>query len=225
MKKPFKSVLFSLSIVLLTSCTTDRENEQLAQRQGQLEQIQFALRENAVSEWEANLPKSAPSREFFDRSAAPITEKVVRSDTQSVEFRKKLAKDWGELQSQRELDVMCKLFFESWLGFGDTYAKEMAEMRAVTAALGIKIETIENIRIAEDNRKTINYPMAGKKYNLFVCEATTIFRLARPGLTLPSRSTIAVVYYLNNGEIKVTFSADPGVRTDAIPDGAFLPYS
>ena len=220
MKKSFRFIPFFLSILLITSCVSDQKDGQLAQRQGQLEQLQFALRESAVSEWEANLPKSSPSGELLDPSAAPVTEKVVSSDAKSVEFRKSVAMDWEELQSQKHLDFMCELWFGGWLGIGDTFAKELAEARAITEAMGIKIETIENIRMAEDNRKTINYPLPGKKYNLFVCEATTIFQLARPGLTLPSRSTIAFIYYLNNGDVKATFSANPGIKTMAIPDGA-----
>jgi hypothetical protein len=222
MKKTFKYTLFFLSIFLVTSCTSDQKNGQLAQRQGQLEQLQSALRENAVREWEANLPKSAPYGEFLDPSAAPVTEKVVSGDAKSVEFRKKVAKDWEDFQSQKYLDLMCELWFDGWLGIGrpSTFAKQLAETRAFTEAMGIKIETIENIRMAEDNRKTINYPLPGKKYNLFVCEATTIFQLARPGRTLPSRSTIAWIYYLNNGELMGGWSANPGIKTEATPEGA-----
>ena len=220
MKKSFRFIPFFLSILLVTSCTSDQKDGQLAQRQGQLEQLQFALRENAVSEWEANLPKTLGFGESLDPSAAPVTEKVVSSDTKSVEFRKKIAKDWKALQGQKNLDFMCQLWFGGWLGIDDTFAKDLAETRAITEAMGIKIETIDNIRMAEDNRKTINYPLPGKKYNLFVCEATTIFKLARPGLTLPSRSTIAFIYYLNNGDIKATWSANPGITTEGLPDGA-----
>jgi|LauGreSuBDMM15SN_2_FD.fasta_scaffold75129_2 hypothetical protein len=223
MKKSFKSILLFLSILLITSCTPDQKDGQLAHRQGQLEQLQYTLRENAVDGWEANLPKSSSSGELLDPSAAPVTETVVSGDAKSVEFRKKVAKDWEELQSQKHLDFMCELWFQGWLGIGDTFAKELAETRAITEAMGIKIETIENIRMAEDNRKTINYPLPGKKYNLFVCEATTIFQLARPGRTLPSRSTIAFIYYLNNGEVKATWTANPGIKTEAIFDGAEVP--
>lgn len=217
MKKLFKILFVGLALVMITSCTSALEAQPSSQRQGQLSDIQLKLREAALQQWESDLPKFAPTETLAtplptDQTTDQATEKVAY-DEKTVAWRASLNESWKDLQGQKNLDFMCQLWFEGWLGIGDTFADAFAEQRASTEAMGLKIETIEGIRMAADNRKTVNYPLEGKQTKLFTCEAITIFRLARPGLTQPARSTISFVMTLVNDQVKANFSVTQGIGT------------
>jgi hypothetical protein len=213
MKKLFKVVFSGLVLVLTVSCTSTSDVQPSSQRQGQLIDIQLKLRETAMQQWESDLPKFAPTEELATPSPTDQSTEKVAYDEKTVAWRASIAEPWKDLQGQKNLDFMCQLWFEGWLGIGDTFADTFAEHRARTEAMGLKIETIEAIRMAEDNRKTVNYPSVGKQTKLFICEAITIFRLARPGLTQPARSTISFVMTLVNNEVKANFSVTQGIST------------
>jgi hypothetical protein len=216
MKKSIKlSVAFFMSI-FLTSCSSGDEILTLDKRQGQLELVQSKLRDYAMESWEANLPLYNSNNNLPLEAQGTEPSEPANDDPSTVAWREKIGESWNEIQGRKNLDYMCQLWFEGWLGLGDSFADMFKEHRAKTEAMGIKIETIENIRMAEDNRKIINFPKPGKQYSLFTCEATTVFRMARPGLTKPARSTISFTYYLENNEVKSRFSVGAGLSTEAI---------
>jgi hypothetical protein len=216
MKKSIKlSVTFFVSI-FLTSCSSGDEMLSLDKRQGQSELIQSKLREYAMQSWESNLPLYNSNDNLPLESPPTDQIEAANNDPSTVAWREKIGEDWKNLQGEKDLNFMCQLWFEGWLGIGDTFADLFKEHRARTEAMGIKIETIENIRMAEDNRKIINFPKPGIQYIIFTCEATTIFRMARSGLTKPARSTVSFTYRLENNEVKSRFSVGVGLSTDAI---------
>ena len=216
MKKFPKLFFLILSIGLLNGCAANQENQLGALRQGQIEQIQSVLRENAMINWETSLPKNSIFGETAKPSYPTSENEPTENDEANIAWRAKIAEQWKGLEGQKNLDYMCALWFEGWQGIGDSFSDLFKEQRAQTDAMGLKIETVENIKMIEDNRKTINFPKPGKRYSLFTCEATIVFRLARPGLTKPQKSTISFVYWLDNDEVKSTFSVNAGISTDTL---------
>jgi hypothetical protein len=216
MKKSIKLSVTLFVSIFLTSCSSGDEMLSLDKRQGQSELIQSKLREYAMQGWESNLPlyNSNDNLPLASPSTDPV--EAANNDPATVAWREKIVEDWSDLQGEKNLNIMCQLWFEGWLGIGDTFADLFKEHRARTEAMGIKIETIENIRMAEDNRKIINFPKPGKQYSIFTCEATTIFRMARSGLTKPALSTVSFTYRLENNQVKSRFSVGVGLSTEAI---------
>jgi hypothetical protein len=216
MKKFPKLFFLILSIGLLSGCAANQENQLGALRQGPIEQVQAVLRENAMINWESSLPKDSVFGETA-KPAYPTSEREpVENDEANTAWRAKIAEQWKGLEGQKNLDFMCEYWFQGWQGIDDSFSDFFKEHRAQTDAMGIKIETIENIKMIEDNRKTINFPKPGKQYSLFTCEATIVFRLARPGLSKPQKSTISFVYWLENNEVKSSFSVNAGISTEIL---------
>jgi hypothetical protein len=166
--------------------------------------------------WETSLPKNSIFGETANPSYPTSEKEPTENDEANIAWRAKIAEQWKGLEGQKNLNYMCELWFEGWQGIGDSFSDFFIEHRAQTDAMGIKIETIENIKMIEDNRKTINFPKPGKQYSLFTCEATIVFRLARPGLTKPYKSTISFVYWLENNEVKSSFSVNAGISTETL---------
>lgn len=216
MKKLIKIFCIAFSAGIFAGCTTGASNQNIELRQGDLLVIQGKLRDLAMEQWESNLPKYSS----IDDSPKPIEQKQdaqkPKYDAVTVAWRESVGEQWKEIQGQKNLDLMCQLWFEGWLGLGDSFADLFAEQRAKTEAMGIKIETIEEIKMAADNRKTINFPKLGEQAELFTCEAITVFRMARPGLTKPAKSTISFVLKLVNNEIKSSFTVQAGLSTNEI---------
>lgn len=213
MKKPSKFFCLTITTALLVSCNSSENLQGIELRQGELQLIQNKLRENAMKNWEANLPKYLANEVLPEPMQTKEAREQVKNDPATIAWRAKLSEQWQEIQGQRNLDLMCQLWFEGWLGLGDTFADLFKEHRARTAAMGISIETIENIVMLEDNRKTINYPAEGTTSKLFVCEALTVWKLARPGLTMPYKSFISFDIKLVNNQEKASFSVSPGIST------------
>jgi hypothetical protein len=215
MKKQLNYLFFLVSITLLSSCSASDEIKFSDQRQGPLEIIQSKLRSQALDNWEKNLPTYVSKNDLPAPSQSNEPSEPAKNDPVTVAWREKIGESWKDLQGQKNLDFMCQLWFEGWLGLSESFADMFKEHRAKTEAMGIKIETIENIKMIADNRKTINYPQPGKQYSIFTCEATTVFRMARPGLTKPAQSTISFTYYLENNQVKSRFSVGTGLSTEA----------
>jgi hypothetical protein len=216
MKKSFKILCLAVSTGLLTSCTSSDANQGSELRQGELQLIQGKLRELAMERWESNLPKYFSGDYLSKTEEENQTKQKPNYDAATVAWRESIGEQWKEIQGQKNLDLMCQLWFEGWLGLGDSFADMFAEHRAKTDAMGIKIETLEDVKMAADNRKTINYPKAGEQARLFTCEAITVFRMARPGLTKPAKSSISFVLKLVNNEIKASFTVQAGLSTEEV---------
>jgi hypothetical protein len=216
MKNRIKFLCLAICTGLTASCTSIDQNQSIEQRQGELQNIQGKLRELAVDRWESNLPKYFSADDLPKPAGEKQSEQQPNYDAKTVAWRESIGEQWKEIQGQKNMDLMCQLWFEGWLGLGDTFADMFAEHRAKTDAMGIKMETIEDIKMVADNRKTINYPKPGEQSQLFTCEATIVFRMSRPGLTRPAKSSISFVLKSVNNEIKASFSVQQGLSTDEV---------
>lgn len=209
-----KFIFVMLLALLTTSCASQSKYEASHERHGDLSLLQSILRETAMNRWEQNLPNN--SLKVDDPQDSSTYEEInqVSNDAKSIEFRNQLIEDWGMLGSTEDLslDRLCESWFQGWFGFSDAFSEYFSDARAQVESAGLKIETLENITMTQDNRKTINFPAPGERRNLFVCEATTVFRLSRPGFTLPSQSKIAFYYYVENGVLKSNFQAQAGAN-------------
>ena len=216
MKKPTKFFCLALTTALLVGCNSSENIKGIELRQGELQLVQSKLREIAMEKWESNLPKYLSNDDLPKPEEENQTEQQPKYDAATVAWRESIGEQWKEIQGQKNLDFMCQLWFEGWLGLGDSFADLFAEHRAKTDAMGIKIETLEDVKMVADNRKTINYPKPGEQSRLFTCEAITVFKMARPGLTKPAKSSISFVLKLVNNEIKASFSVQAGLSTDEV---------
>lgn len=215
MIKLYKFIFIILLSLISTSCASENKYESLQKRLGDLEFLQSILRETAMIRWEQNLPKYSSVEDDPQGLSNFEDSGPVSNDAKSIALRNQLIEDWGELGSTEDLslDRLCEFWFQGLFGISDAFSKEFSEARAQVENSGLKLETLENITMTQDNRRTINYPAPGERRNLFVCEATTVFRLSRPGFTPPNQSKIAYYYYLKNGLLKSNFQAQVGVNT------------
>ena len=101
---------------------------------------------------------------------------------------------------------MCELYFQGILDESSEFAVYFVTVKKQLAKEGTVIHSITNIRMREDNRKTIQLPTKEYSSSLFVCSARMILKLSNGDFSQPIDSSISFNYYLDGREIKSTFT-------------------
>jgi hypothetical protein len=120
-------------------------------------------------------------------------------------WRAEINDDWKDLKSDR-LDLVCELFFRGLVDDTSSFAYIFQSVRDQFVREGTVIHSINNIRMREDNRKTIQLPTAEYSSSLFVCSSRIVLKLWNGYFSQPIDSTLSWNYYLSGGEKKFTFT-------------------
>ena len=120
-------------------------------------------------------------------------------------WRAEINDDWKDLKSDR-LDLVCEIFFRGLVDDTSNFAYIFQVARDQFVREGTAIHSINNIRMREDNRKTIQLPTAEFSSSLFVCSSRIVLKLSNGYFSQPIDSTLSWNYYLAGGEKKFTFT-------------------
>ena len=74
------------------------------------------------------------------------------------------------------------------------------------AAPGVTVNSMVDVKLLEDNRRTIQFPTADFSSSLFVCASRMTLKLANGDITSAAQSLLKWNYYLDGSEIKYTVS-------------------
>jgi hypothetical protein len=200
-----KSAAISLSLLLLTGCATATDELTSNRNSTDTAGVQSFLRETALENWESTDVKYADIDASISNPPALKDTKGPLSDADFNLWKADMLDTWKELKTKEQLNLMCQFWYEGWLDSDQSFSKHFTESRNQLLALGLIVESIDEIRILEDNRNSIFYPRQGQPFTLFKCGATVVYKLERGVFAPPADSTIAFIYWLNNGKVESTF--------------------
>jgi hypothetical protein len=191
------------SALLLSACASEGDLEALNAGRTDVVQIQEKFRESILEGYVDNATQEVVIAESISPTDSNYEKAEVTPELKA--WRNELSDDWKDLK-ENQLDLMCELFFQGLIDDASQFADIFKDSRNQLASQGTKIYSINNIRMREDNRKTIQFPTAQSSSSLFVCSSRIVLKLTNGDYTQPIDSTLAWNYYLAGGERKFTFT-------------------
>jgi hypothetical protein len=198
------TLLIIPALIGLSACSEDQPINSGSRIGNDLPNVQNFLRENAISIWDP----TSNLRDVDVIIKAPAAVKNERGPLSPDEFntwKTNLLEPWEGIKTKDNLNFICQLWFEGWIDSDETFSKYFIENRNQLRALGLSVESIDEIGIIEDNRNAIFYPQQNDPFILFKCGATVVYKLDRGVFAPPAKSTISFVYYLDNGKVASNF--------------------
>ena len=192
------------ALIGLSGCSEDQTVNSSSRIGNDLPNVQNFLRENAISIWD-------PTSNLRDVDVIIKSPPALKNDQgplPSEEFqlwKTNLLEPWKDIKTKDNLNFMCQIWYEGWIGSDQAFSKYFVESRNQLSALGLTVESIDEIRMVEDNRDSIFYPQQNAPFTLFKCGATVVYKLDRGIFSPPANSTISFVYYLDNGKVASNF--------------------
>ena len=191
------------SALLLSACASEADLEALNAGRTDVVQIQEKFRESILEGYVDNATQEVVIAESISPTDSNYQKAEVTPELKA--WRNELSDDWKDLKDN-QLDLMCELFFQGLIDDASQFADIFKDSRNQLASQGTKIYSINNIRMREDNRQTIQFPTAQSSSSLFVCSSRIVLKLTNGDYTQPIDSTLAWNYYLAGGERKFTFT-------------------
>ena len=191
------------SALLLSACASEGDLEALNAGRTNVVQIQEKFRESILEGYVDNTTQEVVIAESVSPTDTDYQKAEVTPELKA--WRNELRDDWKDLKDN-QLDLVCELFFQGLIDDASQFADIFKDSRNQLASQGTKIYSINNIRMREDNRKTIQFPTAQSSSSLFVCSSRIVLKLTNGDYTQPIDSTLAWNYYLAGGERKFTFT-------------------
>ena len=191
------------SALLLSACASEGDLEALNAGRTNVVQIQEKFRESILEGYVDNTTQEVVIAESVSPTDTDYQKAEVTPELKA--WRNELRDDWKDLKDN-QLDLVCELFFQGLVDDASQFADIFKDARDRLASQGTKIYSINNIRMREDNRKTIQFPTAQSSSSLFVCSSRIVLKLTNGDYTQPIDSTLAWNYYLAGGERKFTFT-------------------
>ena len=193
-------------IILLSISGCFSQGDELTFNSGRTntEQIQSTFRESILSRYKE--PEQKEDLEVAEIvSPTDVNYQVADVTPELRAWRSEIDQTWKDMD-EKKLNIMCELFFQGIVEESSRFGKNFAQVRERFAQEGTKIYSIKNIRLAEDNRKTIQFPTANSSSALFVCQSLVTLELTNGGTSQPIQSSISWIYYLDGNERKQTFN-------------------
>ena len=192
-----------VSALFLTGCSSEGDLEALNSGRTNVVHVQEKLRESILRMYVDNTKELIVIAEALSPTDTNYQEAEVTPELKA--WRDELSEDWKDLKFN-QLDLMCELFFQGLIDDESRFADIFKSSRDQLASQGTEVYSINNIRMREDNRKTIQFPTEQSSSSLFVCSSRIVLKLSNGNYTQPLDSTLAWNYYLSGGERKFTFT-------------------
>lgn len=198
-----RSATILASALLLSGCASEGDLEALNSGRTNVVQVQEKFRKSILDSYVDNAKEELVIAEAISPTDTNYQEAEVTPELKA--WRDELSDDWKELKFS-QLDLMCELFFQGLVDDESRFADILKSARDQLASQGTEVYSITNIRMREDNRKTIQFPTEKSSSSLFVCSSRIVLKLSNGNYTQPLDSTLAWNYYLSGGERKFTFT-------------------
>ena len=198
-----RSATILASVLLLSGCASEGDLEALNSSRTNVVKVQEKFRESILDSYVDNAKQELVIAEAISPTDTNYQEAEVTPELKA--WRDELSDDWKELKFN-QLDLMCELFFQGLVDDESRFADIFKSSRDQLASQGTEVYSITNIRMREDNRKTIQFPTEKSSSSLFVCSSRIVLKLSIGDYTQPLDSTLAWNYYLSGGERKFTFT-------------------
>jgi hypothetical protein len=198
-----RSATILASALLLSGCASEGDLEALNSGRTNVVKVQEKFRESILDSYVDNAKQELVIAEAISPTDTNYQEAEVTPELKA--WRDELSDDWKELKFS-QLDLMCELFFQGLVDDESRFADILKSARDQLASQGTEVYSITNIRMREDNRKTIQFPTEKSSSSLFVCSSRIVLKLSKGNYTQPLDSTLAWNYYLSGGERKFTFT-------------------
>lgn len=198
-----RSATILASALLLSGCASEGDLEALNSGRTNVVKVQEKFRESILDSYVDNAKQELVIAEAISPTDTNYQEAEVTPELKA--WRDELSDDWKELKFS-QLDLMCELFFQGLVDDESRFADILKSARDQLASQGTEVYSITNIRMREDNRKTIQFPTEKSSSSLFVCSSRIVLKLSNGNYTQPLDSTLAWNYYLSGGERKFTFT-------------------
>jgi hypothetical protein len=192
-----------VSAIFLTGCSSVNGTQALNSGRTDITNLQKDFREEVLSQY-----VDVEVKDLVIAEAASPTDVVNKESIESPEllaWRSEIINSWKDLKDDR-LDLVCEFFYQGMVDESSSFAFVFSEARKTFAREGTQIHSIKNIRMREDNRKTIQFPTAEYSSSLFVCSSRIVLKIANGSLSQPLDSTLSWNYYLLGDDIKFTFT-------------------
>jgi hypothetical protein len=201
MPKALVAVL--VSTLFLTGCVANENDAVLNSGRTDISRIQENFRQSILANYVDVVVDELAIAEAISPNDASF-EKVEESEELKA-WRQEISEPWNDLQNNQR-DLMCEFFYQGILDEKSDFAYIFVEANKQFKREGTVIHSINNIRMREDNRKTIQLPTANYSSSLFVCSARIVLKLSNGYFSQPLDSTLAWNYYLSGGQRKFTFT-------------------
>jgi hypothetical protein len=198
-----RSATILASVLLLSGCASEGDLEALNSSRTNVVKVQEKFRESILDSYVDNAKQELVIAEAISPTDTNYQEAEVTPELKA--WRDELSDDWKELKFN-QLDLMCELFFQGLVDDESRFADIFKSSRDQLASQGTEVYSITNIRMREDNRKTIQFPTEKSSSSLFVCSSRIVLKLSIGDYTQQLDSTLAWNYYLSGGERKFTFT-------------------
>jgi membrane-bound lytic murein transglycosylase len=198
-----KIIILFFIVVLCSGCSSDRNLTAFNSGRTDVQLLQERFRDSILSAYVDNTKDELIIAEAVSPNNANYQEAEVTPELKA--WRAELQEDWKELQNN-QLDVMCELFYEGLVDEAARFANIFEYARGQLESQGTEVYSVNNIRMREDNRETIQFPTEQASSSLFVCSARVVLKLTNGTYSQPLDSTLAWNYYLAGGQRKFTIT-------------------
>ena len=189
--------------MLLAGCSSEEDTAPLNSGRTDISQIQEEFRESILSDYVDVVTEELIIAEAINPNDANYPK--ASESTELSAWRDEIRESWEDLKDSQR-DLMCELYFQGILDESSEFAVYFVTVKKQLAKEGTVIHSITNIRMREDNRKTIQLPTKEYSSSLFVCSARMVLKLSNGDFSQPIDSSISINYYLDGREIKSTFT-------------------
>jgi hypothetical protein len=197
------SPVIACAVILLTGCSSEQDTSALNSGRTNVSQIQQEFRESILSKYIEVAREDLIIAEAINPNDANYTK--VTESLELIAWRAEIADIWKDLKDDQR-DLMCEFYFRGVLDDSSAFADDFATVKQRLAKEATTIHSINNVRMREDNRKTIQFPTKEYSSSLFVCSARIVLKLSNGDFSQPIDSSISLNYYLDGGEKKSTFT-------------------
>ena len=181
-------------------------------------QIQYSMRTFAIDRWNKKFVGArtavvnlGPFKNSFGESVGieisttdfnPSTEANLMGNA----WKNHVGLLFGKLETKKERDFLCQLFFAGLMYEGDTFGKYFSNHRIELNNLGLVPYSFDEIVMKNDFRTTILFPTGERPETLFRCQASGIYIKTGGGYSAPYPTVIAWQYSRRTGVVKAEFN-------------------
>jgi hypothetical protein len=201
MRKLFPVI--ACTAMFLTGCSSEQQTAALNSGRTNISQVQQEFRESILSKYVEVVGEDLTIAEAVNPDNTNY--RKVSESAELKAWRAEIAESWKELKDNQR-DLMCELYFQGILDDSSGFAQYFVTVKKQLGKEGTTIHSINNIRMREDNRKTIQLPTKEYSSSLFVCSARIVLKMSNGDFSQPIDSSISLNYYLDGREIKSTFT-------------------
>lgn len=193
--------IYMLLPFLISSCSSDATSIPLNSGRVNVELLQQNFRNEILSQY---LQVAQEELIIADPVIQTGSEVGTEPDSERLStWRTEISKSWEQVPKDK-FYIVCEILYEGIFDRNTQFGKYFSQVQDQFERDGVKIESMTNVTLVEDNRRTIQFPTNEFSSSLFVCSSKISLRLANGNIAAPQSSTLAWNYYLDGSQIKNT---------------------